>query len=246
MTDTHGSAPKDRSETDGYRQVRFLRPKDATELVLVRHGESAVAYPDEPFPLVEGQGDPPLAPEGRVQARKVAERLAGTEIAAIYVTNLRRTAETAEPLAKLTGITPRVEAELREVHLGEWEGGLYRQRVLEHDPLASKMLETERWDTVPGAESNEAFASRLTRAVSRIAGAHRGERVVVFSHGGSIGMILALATGARAFSFTAVDNAAISTLVVSPERWVVRSFNDVAHLEQPAERPARGPEGPPE
>ncbi len=231
MTDEHSSSTEGVDDRSGYRQIRFLRPRDATEIVLVRHGESAVAYPDEPFPLLEGHGDPPLAPEGRAQAERVADRLAGSEIAAIYVTNLRRTGETAAPLARLTGLVPREEADLREVHLGEWEGGLYRQKVLESDPLARKMFETERWDTVPGAESNEAFAARLTRGVSRIASEHRGERVVVFSHGGAIGMILALATGARAFSFTALDNAAISTLVVSPERWVVRSFNDAAHLE---------------
>ena len=49
------------------------RPPDgATELVLVRHGASAVAIPGRPFPVVGGQGDPPLAPAGRDQARRVA------------------------------------------------------------------------------------------------------------------------------------------------------------------------------
>ncbi len=81
------------------RQFRFVRPPGATSLLLVRHGESAPARPDEPFALVDGQGDPALAPAGRQQAQRVAERLAGEPIAAIYVTTLRRTAETAAPLA---------------------------------------------------------------------------------------------------------------------------------------------------
>ena len=36
----------------------------------------------------------------------------GEEIAAIYVTTLRRTAETAAPLAARLGLTPRVEPEM--------------------------------------------------------------------------------------------------------------------------------------
>ena len=44
-------------------------------------------------------------------------------IDAIYVTTLRRTHETAAPLAARLGITPIEEPDLREVFLGEWEGG---------------------------------------------------------------------------------------------------------------------------
>jgi probable phosphoglycerate mutase len=54
--------------------------------------------------------------------------------------------------------------------------------------------------------------------------------VVAVSHGGAIGMALSIATGSRPFAFVAVDNGAISTIVVSDERWFLRSFNDVCHL----------------
>ncbi len=54
-----------------YRQTRFTRPQGATEILLVRHGESRAARVDEPFPLVDGQGDPELAPQGREQAELV-------------------------------------------------------------------------------------------------------------------------------------------------------------------------------
>ncbi len=224
----------------GYRQVRFVRPPDGTEIVLVRHGETIPAPPDDPFPLVEGQGDPDLGPEGIEQAARLADRLAGTEIAAIYVTTLRRTAQTAAPLARGVGLEPKVERDLREVHLGEWEGGIYRKKVIDGDPLALQVLEQERWDVIPGAESNEAFAERVRRGLSNIARAHVGERVVVVSHGGTIAMALSLASGSRPFAFIAADNAGISTIVVTPADWVIRSFNDTAHLSRPAARVVGG------
>ena len=61
---------------ESYRQIRFLRPPGATELFLVRHGESEPAVDGEPFPMVEGHGDPALAPEGLEHAERVGERLA--------------------------------------------------------------------------------------------------------------------------------------------------------------------------
>ncbi|MBT7879903.1 MAG: histidine phosphatase family protein, partial [Gammaproteobacteria bacterium] len=51
-----------------YRQHKYEVPEGATEIILVRHGESRAATADSPFPLVGGQGDPELAPQGRQQA----------------------------------------------------------------------------------------------------------------------------------------------------------------------------------
>ena len=76
-----------------FRQHRFVPPPGACEILLVRHGESSPHVEGEPFELVDGHGDPPLAPEGQAQAELVAERLTSTgeRIAAIYVTTLQRT-----------------------------------------------------------------------------------------------------------------------------------------------------------
>jgi probable phosphoglycerate mutase len=214
-----------------YRQHRFTLPPGATEILLVRHGESAPAREDRPFPLVDGQGDPPLAEFGEQQALRVADRLAHEDIDAIYVTTLRRTQQTAAPLAERLGLTPVVEPGLREIMLGEWEGGLFRIRVAERDPLAVRMYETERWDVIPGAESTEAFAERIREAVERLAAKHIDRRIAVFSHGGTIGQIVSMATGSRPFAFVDGDNASITQLVVWGSRWLVRRFNDTAHLD---------------
>lgn len=214
-----------------YRQFRFTLPPGATEILLVRHGESAPAREDRPFPLVDGQGDPPLAEYGEQQALLVADRLVHEKLDAIYVTTLCRTHQTAAPLATRLGITPVVEPGLREIALGEWEGGLFRIRVAERDPVAVRMFETERWDVIPGAESTEAFAARIRESVERLAAKHVDRRIAVFSHGGTIGTIVSMATGARPFAFIDGDNASITQLVVWGDRWIIRKFNDTAHLD---------------
>ncbi|KAA5838306.1 histidine phosphatase family protein [Saccharopolyspora hirsuta] len=213
-----------------YRQSRFSVPAGAADILLIRHGESAPARPDRPFPLVDGQGDPELAPQGREHAERVAQRLADADLDAIYVTTLRRTVQTAAPLAARLGLTPQVEPDLREVHLGEWEGGLFRQKVAANDPVIQRMHAEQRWDVIPGAESVEALGDRVRGAIERLAAAHPDQRIAVFTHGGVIGQALALATGSRPLAFLGADNGSISRLVVTADRWIVRSFNDSAHL----------------
>ena len=74
-----------------YPQRRFALPPDATEVLLVRHGASTPAVPGVPFPMTDGHGDPPLAPEGEQQAARAAARLATDPPAAIAHTGLVRT-----------------------------------------------------------------------------------------------------------------------------------------------------------
>lgn len=216
---------------EGFRQHRYGAPSGACTILLVRHGESAPAHPDRPFELMEGHGDPPLHPHGHEQAQRVAERLRHEQVDAIYVTTLQRTHQTAAPLAAALGIEPVVERNLREVHLGEWEGGLLRARAAAGDPLFAKIAAEERWDVIPGAESAEDFAQRTLDGILRIAAAHPAGRVVAVVHGGVIGQLLATATGSRGFAFSGADNASISEIVVEGEgRIVVRRFNDTSHL----------------
>lgn len=217
------------SQTE-YRQYRFTLPPGGTDILLVRHGESAPARADQTFPMVDGHGDPPLADEGEREAELVGDRLAVEPIDAVYVSGLRRTVQTAAPLAKRLGITPAVEPGLREVKLGDWEGGLFRIRVSENHEIAQRLWETQRWDAIPGAEATEELAARVRTAIERIAAAHRDQRVAVFSHGGVIGQVVAMATGSAPFAFIGADNASITQLVVIGDRWLVRRFNDTAHL----------------
>jgi probable phosphoglycerate mutase len=215
-----------------FRQHRFQPATGACEILFVRHGESAPYVEGQPFPLVGGHADPPLHPDGRVQAQQVADRLVATgeRIAAIYVTTLTRTHETAAPLAERLGIDPCVEEDLREVFLGEWEGGLLRERIIDEDPIAMQMYADERWDVIPGAESLADFDARIRAGVARIVATHPNELVVAVVHGGVIGQIMNIAAGTTGFRFTGADNASIHHVVVDGDRWIIRCFNDTSHL----------------
>jgi 2,3-bisphosphoglycerate-dependent phosphoglycerate mutase len=216
-----------------YPQRRFAVPPDATELVLVRHGASTAAVRGEPFTLVGGHADPPLSAEGAEQAERVAARLADERIDRLFVTPLRRTSETAAPLAAARGLRPEVVDDLREVNLGAWEGGEFRIRMAERDPVAMQAMREERWDVIPGAEHSEAFAARVARGVAHvIAATGAGGVAVAVLHGGVIGEICRQVTRSRPFAFIHGDNTSITRVVAyASGHRLLRSFNDASHLD---------------
>jgi probable phosphoglycerate mutase len=212
------------------RQHRFVLPEGAADLLLIRHGETQAAIRGQSFPLVAGQGDPALRPEGEAQARAVAARLKSEPIAGIWVTTMQRTHQTAAPLAEALGLEPQVEADLREVHLGDWDGGEYRFRANENDPAFLRARDGHEWGEIPGAETTATLHARVRAGLMRIAARHPNELVAVVVHGGVVGAALSIASGAVPFAFNGAANGSISRLVVQGERMIVRGFNDVSHL----------------
>lgn len=199
-------------------------------MVLVRHGQSIPFTEGEPFPLVDGHGDPPLSPRGMFQAELVGQRLADEPISAIYVSTLTRTHQTAAPLAARLGLGVAVEPDLREVFLGDWEGGEFRRRSADGHPAALRMRERLEWSEAPGAESNAELTARTSAALTRITLAHPDEMVAVFCHGGVIASIMGFVTGLNPFTFGGVRNGSLTYLYATDDRWFIRAFNDAAHI----------------
>lgn len=217
-----------------YRQPVYRPPTGAADILLIRHGESMPAIPGESFPMKDGHGDPALHPNGHEQARAVAARLCDAPLAALYVTTLQRTHQTAAPLAQATGIEPQIEADLREVHLGDWDGGLYRIKAAENDPAFIRARARGEWGEIPGAETTQALQDRVRAGLMRIAARHADQQVAAVVHGGVIGAALALASGSAPFAFMGAANGSISRLVITGDKMDIRLYNDTAHLDAKA------------
>ena len=73
-------------------------------VILVRHAERA----DGGGMGAKAQNDPPLSPEGEARAARLATMLADADIRGIFVTEYKRTQDTAKPLAAKLGLTVQV------------------------------------------------------------------------------------------------------------------------------------------
>ena len=216
--------------TKEYHQGTYRVPDGAADLLLIRHGRTEAARPGISFPMVDGHGDPALHPEGERQAVLVGERLKSEPLAAIYVTTLRRTHQTAAPLAQHLGLVPKVEPDLREVRLGDWDGGEYRIKAAENAPEFQRAKTRQEWGEIPNAETTAELHARVRAGLLRIAAAHPNERVGVVVHGGVVGAAMAIASGAQPFHFNGAENGSITRIVIRGEQMWAKSFNDCAHL----------------
>lgn len=217
-----------------YPQHFYEAPPKASQVLLIRHGQSQAFNPASPFALVDGHGDPPLSNLGEHQAELVGRRLSEEPVDHIYVSSLTRTHQTAAPLAKRLGMTPLVEPDLREVFLGEGEGGRFREMAANDHPAAVALRENAEWGEVPGAETNKQLTDRTVGAVRRIAAAHPNQMVAAFCHGGVIAAVLGYVMGVGAMTFNGARHTSISHLVIEPPakdpaHWTLRLFNDGSH-----------------
>ncbi|HQF62863.1 MAG TPA: histidine phosphatase family protein [Anaerolineaceae bacterium] len=163
-----------------------------TELWLVRHGQTDWNLEKR----YQGQADIPLNLTGLQQAADLANRLEGEAFEALYSSDLSRARQTAELLARTLGLPLRLDARLREIHQGEWQGE-YLDDVRERHTL---LLE-EHWNNparsrAPGGESVIEVAGRAAQAISEICRRHPRGRVLVVSHGLTLATLICQARSA--------------------------------------------------
>lgn len=196
-------------------------------LTIVRHGET----PANLGGLWHGSIDTPLTPRGERQAERAALHVARTrgDASALYASTLSRARLTAAPIAARLGLAVQLDAALCEYDLGAWEGLPYSELIEQH-ALFERMVREPDWRP-GGGESARGVATRLAGSLRAIAARHRGERVVIVTHGGALTLALGWLIDRDLGAWRRVmSNAAVSELVLEPEPLLLR-FNDALHLE---------------
>ena len=201
---------------------------DQCEVLLIRHGRSADVIPGTPE-----SHDPPLHIVGHEQAAKLAHRLAGKPLAAVYSSHLARACQTAAPLAATRGLTVQVHNDLEEIRLGDWGGGEFRRRAAINDPEWVAWSLTGRWDGIPGAESDDDLRTRFASVVDAAAVQHAGASIAVVAHGGAINAYIAHILGVHRTMILTVENTSITAVRIGRGGPTLVTANDCNHLYDP-------------
>jgi len=133
-------------------------------LQLVRHGETDGASSVRMI----GSTDADLSEEGRAQMRRVAAGVNRDVIELVVASPLKRSWRSAWIVG---GGTPvRLDADLREIHFGRWEG-LTHEEIRARDPvLYQDWRKRTPGFEFPGGEPREEFRARVARALERLRG----------------------------------------------------------------------------
>lgn len=144
-------------------------------IYLARHGQSESNRERR----LCGQQDPALTAEGVRQSHALAQALAGVPLAAIYCSPLRRTAQTAAPVAQAQGIAVTALPGLAELSLGALEGRFRDER----DPEAQALWQQRKADPArfrpPGGETFAELEARALAALDGMLGAAAGAALIV-------------------------------------------------------------------
>src|SRR2546430_9237653 len=144
-----------------------------TRVFMVRHGATVMSAEDR----FAGATDVELSDEGREQTRRLAERLSGEKIAAVYASPLGRTLETAQILAAPHKLEVQTRDGLREISHGRWEQ-MTRREVEEKFPEEAAAWEKDPYTFAPlGGESGLAVTARAVPALIALVREHAGQNI---------------------------------------------------------------------
>ncbi|MBT5023524.1 histidine phosphatase family protein [Candidatus Woesearchaeota archaeon] len=181
------------------------------KLIIVRHGET---YENREG-ISQGQKNSQLTESGVEQAKKVAVRLSSEKIDVIYSSDLDRAMHTAKEILQFHSNIALVPCkELREQAKGVYEG-LSRDVISEG--VKSSELPYFKFRPLGGESMIEVF-ERTKIFFNDIKERHSDETVLLVSHGGPIGCVIAQAVNLPAMhygKFCPRENTAVSVIEIN-------------------------------
>ena len=205
---------------------------NTTRVLLIRHGQSR-GNAEGRF---GGHTATPLSPKGRAQALATAKALAQENVTAIYSSDLPRAVETARPLAKLTGLEIQATEAFRERSVGVMEGLTFEEAAEQHPEQYQALIRRDIDHVLLGGESYRQMLDRAWTFLDKIVDEHRGGRIAVFSHTGTICILTLHLMGALDAPelkpvWIATTNCGITRVDLRSDEFVrVLAVNDTRHL----------------
>lgn len=136
-----------------------------------------------------------LSDAGRDQARRLGDRLATEELAAVYASPMKRTIETAQLASSAQACDVTTVDGLREIAHGRWEGML-RAEVEQQFSQEYTRYESDPFSFAPlGGETGLQVIARALPALLEIVERHTNERILIVSHKATIRLLLSSLLG---------------------------------------------------
>jgi len=163
------------------------KSESTVDLTLVRHGETDWNKEGRQ----QGHTDKPLNETGRAQALETAVSLKGRTFDVVISSDLSRSIETAEIIAKELGLTLDAKwPELRERSNGDWDGQKMEDVADEFIGVKGYRGSSFHHLTAPNGESLTDFLKRTEGACQKISEMYPGKKVLLVSHGGTTRALL--------------------------------------------------------
>ena len=146
------------------------------KLIVVRHAETI----ENTKRLIQSHNPGTLTKKGKQQAEKLAKRLSKENIDLVYSSDLGRCKDTLAPFLKLKKVPVFYDEDLRERHFGDFTGKTMDDFL---DWVRGNGLAWNFSIDIPGGENYQDVLKRTKRFLDKIINKHKGQTVLVMTHG---------------------------------------------------------------
>lgn len=204
-----------------------------TELILVRHGQTAWNVVE----VFRGRSDVDLDETGLKQAELLADYLNERKVEAVYSSPLKRALKTARAIASRHKLNVVSTQGLNDLKFGEWEGLPVTEVREKYATLFTEWVEQPHLVEIPGGEGLDDVKGRVMSFVNDIINRHKGTAVLVSHRVVHKVLILALLGMDNShFWNIKLDTAAMTVFTYENNRWVLTELNNTCYL-QPLKQP---------
>lgn len=154
-----------------------------TQIDLLRHGEC------QGGPRFRGVTDDSLTPNGWLQMW-AAVGADPPRWDRIVSSPLRRCAEFGRALGLCRSIACDIESRITEMNFGDWEGRRAADLTSENPEALTRFWQSPTRYPPPNGEPLANFSARVLEAWNDVVSIHRGQRILLVTHGGVMRVIL--------------------------------------------------------
>ncbi len=184
-------------------------------LLLIRHAHTHMAG------RFCGHSDPDLSNDGYQQLSEIVTQVKRWPLSAIYASDLKRAAQTAQAIASLLDLPVQLRPSLREIYFGDWEGRSWGEIEAADPAFAASWLKAYPHNTPPGGETFHDFEQRVRDELAALAVLLDGDVAAAVTHAGFIRTALSLISGMPIGSIANLDYGSVTELRLVQQKWKV-------------------------
>jgi len=171
-----------------------------------------------------------LNPEGQAQAQQLAQRLAGSQITAIYSSPLERAVQTAAPIAEKLKLQTIIQEDFLEIDFGNWTNSTFAE--LQPDPQFKLFNSFRSATRIPGGELMLEAQARIVAGLQKLCLQHPQETIAIVSHSDLIKAAIAYYAGIHLdmFQRLEISPASVSVLQIFAETAQILVINHTGEL----------------
>jgi probable phosphoglycerate mutase len=201
------------------------------KLYFLRHGETVQSREGGYC----GHLNPELTPIGEKMAQQFAAAYASVSWTAAYVSPMKRTITTAQPICDTVGLKMELRDGLKEIFYGKWEGELPETVNKNYHDDYVRWLTDPGWNAPTEGEKGIDIARRSAAVIQEIQEHYSDGNILVISHKATIRIMICQLLGIDIGRFRdriAMPVSGVSIIEMQKHGPLLHCLADRSHLDQ--------------